>query len=141
MARAEDGSDGECGKISDMVKGGGRQSVKGSFVLLILSVLPFVPSAHGQELTGNTLYDQCSANPHGKVTSESDLCAGYVTRTFRLLVEERQVCPSPAITNEKVVAVVLQYLKDSPAVRDRSAAALIWQSLNTAYPCKARSFN
>jgi len=94
-------------------------------------------------INGMELLRLCDSASESQFTRATD-CLGYVTglsdshEVFHDLgLFPKQWCwPPEGISNRKMAAIVHQYLKDNPALLDKSAALLASLALFSAYPCK-----
>ena len=113
-------------------------------IFLIFSLMWFAlfdpaPATAGFK-TGNQLLSECEALDDNQKRA---VCAGYISGTFDLLLEQQElypepilkVCPNERITLGQATDVVVKHLKDNPADRDMSASFLAWMAIYRAWPC------
>lgn len=119
-------------------------------------VLALTTEARAQNVSGNQLYDVCSAD----LSEARGLCAGYhmglvdglsygaftvfasassegvsVQEVNTLVEVTLGYCIPPSATNEQIQDVNLRYLEDNPALRHESARYLFTQAMAEAFPC------
>jgi hypothetical protein len=69
-------------------------------------------------------------------------CFGYVEGVVdamaqrRDMAEGRTFCIPPGITLAQFKEISMQYLREHPALRDYSAAGIVEEALDKAFPCR-----
>jgi hypothetical protein len=81
--------------------------------------------------TGNDVWSVCTDNAAG----HNYLCVGMTTAYFDMMLASGYQCAAPAADRGQVRDVVLKYLSDNPAIRNRPASQLAMTSLTAAFQC------
>ena len=93
------------------------------------AAVPLIPSF----FTAGTIYEICTRPNAGQ-------CSMYVAGALdgMFLVEAERDAPSfclPKMTNQKAAELVVDYLEDNPAARNKAAAAAIYEVFEASFPC------
>jgi hypothetical protein len=83
-------------------------------------------------VTGNLLYDQCTASSE----TTRALCLSYVGGATDAFDIDGTVCVPRGVTVPQVKDVIVNYLTAHPEHRHLPAAALIVTALGQAFPCQ-----
>ena len=102
----------------------------------ILAALLFVPSMAMAEFeTGNKLYQNMTSNS----VSEKMYAIGYVAGVFDAYQHVYICPPANSLTLGQVHDLFKQYLEYNPAIRHRTADAIIKEVLEKTWPCTNRN--
>ena len=93
--------------------------------------------------TGSGLLENCTFD--AKASSPADLefhlglCIGFIKGATNTWAEHnpRKICPPDEVTNEKLRAVVVDWLRGHPEALDAPAVAAVVVATTEAFPCKA----
>ena len=93
--------------------------------------------------TGSGLLENCTFD--AKASSPADLefhlglCIGFIKGATKTWAEHnpRKICPPDEVTNEKLRAVVVDWLRGPPEALDAPAVAAVVVATTEAFPCKA----
>ena len=98
---------------------------------LLAATLLLLPCLARAEFdTGNDVWSVCTDNAAG----HNYLCVGMTTAYFDMMLAAGYQCASPAADRVQVRDVVLKYLSDNPAIRNRPASQLAMTSLTETMP-------
>jgi hypothetical protein len=106
--------------------------------LACLLLLTVAGPARAEYVSGNELFDRCSA-PHSAAESN---CLGFVLGVADTVVAYQvnpkvlqQVCIPSSATAEQLLDVVRKYLVANPEQRGWTATLLVFNALLSAFPC------
>jgi len=103
-----------------------------------LSILLALPFSANAAITGNELHAFCSGQDTG-------LCMGIITGTvsgfkFAELAHKKEttplICVPDNVTNNQIIDIVKNYLRDKPGERHNSATSAILYAVRDAFPCR-----
>jgi hypothetical protein len=120
--------------------------------VIVVATLPSAPTL-GQLMTGDKLMRQCLDNNGTPSPGERELdiwlkgsafgyCFGYVEGVVdamgqgRDLVGGRTYCVPAGITLAQFQEITIQYLREHPTLRNYSAAGIIAEAIEKAFPCR-----
>jgi len=110
------------------------------FLSLLLLISDSTPSSRPKAdlVEGNGLLEACTS----KQPLQGAMCIGYIRGVIdgenmmgTALNKRPLVCLADGVTLGQVEEVVVKYLKDNPAERNKSSAGLIGIAAATAWPC------
>ena len=109
---------------------------KGAIPLAILVFLWAAPSV-AQVRDGDALLQECTAT----IGAYMDFCYGYIDAVADYLFEKHAMgeftaCVSKVPDDSRLRFVVVQFLRENPALRYLSAPELIARALSEKFPCK-----
>jgi hypothetical protein len=104
-------------------------------------------AAEAEFETGNTLYAQCSVREGDPTYYMKDAaCLQYVVGIIDMIELQQQMsdasgkraprCVPAGVTKGQVRDIAVQYITNNPDERHYEAAALVWNGLIAAFPCK-----
>jgi hypothetical protein len=111
-----------------------------SLTLLLFIATNSAPSKHQNVdlIEGNGLLEACTS----RQPLQGAMCIGYIRGVIdgenmmgTALNKKPLVCLSEGVTLGQVEDVVVKYLKDNPAERNKPSAGLIGIAAATAWPC------
>ena len=93
--------------------------------------------------TGSGLLENCTFD--AKASSEADLefhlglCIGFIKGVTNTWAEHnpRRICPPDEVTNERLRALIVDWLRAHPEALDATAVAAVVVATTEAFPCKA----
>jgi hypothetical protein len=92
---------------------------------------------------GNGFYSMC-ANARDQQGWEAAACLSYViglsdmAKRRRAGLAEVALCVPQGVTSGQALDVLMAYLRDRPAERQKPTADLLLDALAVAYPCRSR---
>ena len=107
-------------------------------LLVIVLAVALTPASAAIFLTGNTLAERCAGdvvNPNAPDTYPAGVCIGYVAGVSDQI---DTACTPKGVTVGQIVAVVKKYLNDHHERLHYSAASLVEEALQAAFPCKKK---
>ena len=92
----------------------------------------------GSGLLENCTYDAEASSP-ADLEFHLGLCIGFIKGATNTWAEHnpRHICPPDEVTNERLRAVVVDWLRRHPEALDAPAVAAVVVATTEAFPCKA----
>ena len=106
-----------------------RRSGSGAVVSTIALACAIISPARAA-LTGNELYDVCLGD-----SFDRGMCVGYALGVAEAAGLAGVACIPPDVTRGQIKDVVVNYLRDHPADRNKSAYGLVTTALQSVWPC------
>jgi hypothetical protein len=101
-----------------------------SVFVLVCVLSPEIALGQDGFLSGNELYQKCTAEAVGK-----SYCVGYVTGIADVMQISKSLCVPDGVTVGQMVDVIVKYLRDHPEKRHYSVAAATFNTLSQTFPC------
>lgn len=112
-------------------------------VVLSAGLTPARSEASVAILSGNQLHEYCSASLEGAATEALKymFCAGFIRGAYEQLwlddvirKSDGSTCLPESATNEQLIDIVKDWLKDNPGERHNFATTAVSTALNEAFP-------
>lgn len=110
---------------------------RGGFLIVLFAFWPTIAFPQNAFLSGNDLYDDCTA-PRGGDKHLS--CVNYVMGVADALLLTRNVCIPKSAAATQAVDVVTNYLRAHAEVRTYTAASITGVALREAFRCGIEQF-
>lgn len=129
------------------------------FALALCVAVVNASASNAQNLTGNVIYEACTANDEAM----SAFCSGYIIgqiegKVFGALLFSNGLelkletaafnelanglfhhCIPAEASNRQLQDVTVRYLQQNPGKRHESARFLVWEALMDAFPCQGQA--
>ena len=100
---------------------------------IVIALVLFSGGAKASFQTGNDIYQDCTSSEGNRRM----YCAGYIMGAIDM-GQDASFCVPSAMTGRQAVDMFTQFLRETPAVRDKPADHLVIGLFKALYPCAAK---